>query len=269
MTTRARQCFPLPIGAPLFPSPPSAFREVTCVGALLRLPEGVARQLVAEPLEPLDDLLYVNWMYAGDVDGYKDMHIIDMTVPVEYEGTVGRHCALEYIDCVWGMSIGRELWSFPKKTGAIVWEESDDGIHLECRPVDRLTVGAPEESLIVEMDFRFGDADAEAGADWPQQFGVADEAPYLQVRQVMAEDRTSARAEVVRVGMSYGEFHESRAGTGTLQVQDGPQDPVASMLGRVEVLGARMDRMEFDFAPDDDAGSVIGSVEIAAEQGRS
>ncbi|UGS34381.1 acetoacetate decarboxylase family protein [Capillimicrobium parvum] len=263
MTTRARQFFALPTWAPLYQGGPWTFAGTACVAALLRLPEGTARRLVPEPLEPLDDLLSVTWMHAADVNGYKDMRLVDMNLPVEFDGTLGRHSTLEYIDSVWGMSIGREIWSYPKKTGAIVWRESDEGIHLECRPTDKLSADAPAGSSLLEMDFRFGDPEAEAGADWPQQFGIPDDAPYLQVRQVPAQDGKSARAEVIRVGITFGQFHESRAGTAaTLRVHDGPEDPLASALGAVEVLGARLDRLDFDFAPDGDAGTVIGSVDI-------
>ncbi|UGS36476.1 acetoacetate decarboxylase family protein [Capillimicrobium parvum] len=252
MSTPARVFYDLPTWTPLYGEPPHAFHGCTSVGFLCRAPEGVLATLVPAPLEALGDVFHVGWLLADEVDAkgatpHRDVHVVEFGIPVSYDGTVGGHCTLEYIDDDMGMAVGRELWAWPKKMGAFVWEERDGGLHLECHR---------KGHLIIDADFSEADGD-EGGAAWPDIFGVRDDAPYLQVRQVPATAGAPARAEVISVDVSEGTTYETRPGTGTLRLHDGPQDAL-SILGPVEVIGARSDRLDFLFP----YGEVIGSVDV-------
>lgn len=249
---------PLPFWAPSYPEPASIFSGNLSIGLLCRAPEGVLEQLVPAPLQLVgDDLYQVNWLltrqvrgeFEPDVPFLENMLVVEFGAPVEYNGEAGGHCFLEYTDSDEPAMIGRELYGWPKKMGQFVWDETPEGYHLELRR---------KGVTLLECDVTLDDPSIEPGQGWPDVFGVRDDAPYLQVRNRFGVGDQPSYRDVLRVPVEETSSEPGRAAKATLTLRDGVRDPL-SILGPVEVLGARVDRNDFIFP----YGEVVDSVEIS------
>jgi acetoacetate decarboxylase len=257
MTVPNSGFIPFPHWAPSYPDLPSIFTNCTTVGILARAPHGVLQRLTAAPLTAVGDLFQVNFLLAGEVRGatepetpfLRDCAIIEFGVPVEFEGLSGGHCILEYTNHDDAEVIGRELWGWPKKFANILWQENADGFHFEA---------ARNGVTLIDADFTYGEPDAPVGEGWPDVYGVRDDTPYLQVRHTIGRGgSTTSVTDVISVPVPGVEIAPSRSGVGSLRLFDGVRDPL-SILGPVEILGARVDRTEFEFG----YGEIVKSFEV-------
>jgi hypothetical protein len=188
--------------------------------------------------------------------------VLDFAIPVTYQGLKGNQCTIEYIDITMGQVVGRELWGYPKKRGTFSWQQSDSGFDLKCFAED----GALLADSLVSL--------APNGApppEWPAELRDHQNAPTLQVMisRKLGTD-TPVRADVLRIdrgvpsdGKSYP-VASIRGATGTLNLHDGPFDPLTK-LGPLEVLAVSVGSdISFSFPH----GVAIGSVNLPAA-GRS
>jgi hypothetical protein len=246
--------YPLPTWSPLYETPPHPFKGCRSICMLCRAPQGTLADLVAYPLKPeleQGEYFHVAFMKADEIQlpsyTYRDRCVVEFGIPVSYEGLHGGHCALEYFDGDMGMSVGRELWGWPKKMGQLSWTESNGRVHAEVKR---------EGYTLIMVDFEPGEQGA--AEPWPDVFGIADDAPYLQVRPTgIPEAGRPAQLDVIRQDVDSTVVLSSTPGAGSLRLFDGPLDPL-SFLGPVELVGARFDVYDFDF----NWGTVIGTVDL-------
>ncbi|MGR9276196.1 acetoacetate decarboxylase family protein [Rhizobium leguminosarum] len=251
------QFYPLPTWSPLFEEPTHLFKGCTAICMLCRAPAGSLNGLVPFPLisaaNNSGDLFHLAFMRTDAIVmptySYKDTHVVEFGLPVEFNGMNGGHCTLEYFDTDFGMAAGRELYGWPKKMGRISWKAEDDGrIHAEVQR---------DGHTLIMADFTPSGTNEEV--KWPEIFGIADDAPYLQVRPTdRGNPGETMILDVIRQDVSTSVLHSTTPGTGKLRLFDGPTDPL-SFLGPVEVLAARVDKYDFEFG----WGSVVASVELA------
>lgn len=247
--------YPLPTWSPMYDEPPHPFKGCRSICLLCRAPAGTLADLVAYPLKPeLDqgEYFHVAFMKADEIQMptyvYRDHWVVEFGIPVSYEGLHGGHCALEYFDSDFGTIVGRELWGWPKKLGQFEWTESEERIHAEVRRLGH---------TLLMVDFTPEEKESEA-LQWPDVFGIADDAPYLQVRPLdVSAPGKPMQLDVIRQDVDSTVVLSSTPGIGSLRLFDGPLDPL-SFLGPVEVVAARYDVYDFDFG----WGKVIGSVEL-------
>lgn len=245
--------FPLPNFAPAYPEPPSTFTGNTAISLLCRASAGTLERLVPAPLTVIDDHFLINWSLTKDVRGthspetpfLSDVYVIEFVAAVEYKGERGGHCFLEYTTPAESAMIGREIWGWPKKASDFVWENSGDSSHVE---VIRRGV------KLIETDFTIIDEESLPRQEWPEAFNE----PYLHVRHRVGRNGDPSYADILRVPVEELSSEPTRRGIGTINMMDGPGDPVASALGSIEVLDARLYRNEFIFH----YGDIIETIEI-------
>lgn len=238
----------IPMWTALMNPPPHKFRDCRRVLILCAAEPGRVQALLPAPLEPTGDFVVISWITIGSVEGYVDAHNISINLPCRYNDQHGKTCALEYIDVDMGLTAGREMWSWPKKGGDFVWQESEAGIHLECaRRGDTL--------FKADITFRPG----AKSVDWQAVHGAPDlGSTNLQVRHIAETfDHKPHTAEVLQVPTPNFVLHSSVPVDAGLEVTSGPQDSLTE-LGPLRVVAARYDHSEFDLA----SGTVIGSVKL-------
>ncbi|MBN2334709.1 acetoacetate decarboxylase family protein [Candidatus Bathyarchaeota archaeon] len=216
----------IPEWAPVYTDLPHHFNGCTGLNVLCRAPERVIQRLTPEPLKAVGDRFILRWQHIGDCEGYKDVHFNEILFPIKWKDKTGVHCALEYIDNEMGLVIGREVWGFPKKWGDFIWEETHDGLHLECHR---------EGELLMRTEFTRTESPA---IQWP--FASS----YYLVKHIPPASRTgSPLIQVVRIDLDKKTLYSSTTGTATVELFDGQHDPLRQ-LGPVEILGARLDTMD-------------------------
>lgn len=238
----------IPMWTTLYNPPPHSFRDCRRVMLLCKAEPGIVQSLLPAPLEATGDFVYVSWLKIGEVEGYKGSCNISINFPCRYGEERGKICALEYIDIDMGLAAGREMWPWPKKGGDFVWNESEDGIHLEC---------IRRGDVLFRSDITF--KPGAASENWQTVHGSPDiGAANLQVRHLApSHAHAPDTAEVMKVVYPNSVLHSSEPVEATLEIFSGPNDSLAE-LGKLTVVAARIDHHDFDF----DLGTVIGSIKI-------
>ncbi len=230
----------IPEWSPLYHEPPHHFRGCTGLSVLCRAPAGVIEKLIPKPLRARGDLFILRWEHIADCDGYKDIHFNEILFTCKWKNKIGVHCALEYIDSEMGLTIGREVWGFPKKWGDFVWNKTANGLHAECH-----------RGGVLLMRTEFTRSESTPTVEWP------DTSNYYLVKHIPPASRSvSPLIQVVRCELSERVIHSSAMGSAQVEFFDGPRDPL-KLLGPVEVLAARLDTLDSLF----DYGEVVETIE--------
>jgi acetoacetate decarboxylase len=145
--------------------------------------------------------------------------------------------ALEYVETDDSLTVGREIWGYPKKLAEVPFSVSADK-SVEAQIIRR---GVP----IVSLQFK-------PGAD-PLEKPLMQ--PRLQVKTFPAADGSGPDFyQVIRNDLTGYSLHESLWGSATLTLKSSPQDQVET-LGLREVLGAEFSVCDF----------LLGTGEILAD----
>lgn len=217
-----------------YPNATSRFMDVTKVYVLARADEEALRALVSPPLvKPVgDDRVILTWTRVGEVAGSTDMHYFDLRVPIAFENLSAVHCGIEYIDDDRGLVMGRELWGYPKRGAEFSWNETETTLRAEA---------TREGAVIGRVSFT-ADSEAPYGEDiWPTtDFDI-------QVRRLPRIGKGKRYGEIIRADFNNMDVRSTTAGRAEVELLDGrPGDPLAQFQP-IEVLAARMTRLDFDF----------------------
>jgi len=216
----------IPEWAPVYTDLPHRFNGSTGLSILCRAPAGVIEKLMPEPLKAMGDLFILRWQHMDECEGYMDIHFNEILFPCKWRDKTGVHCAIEYIDNEMGLIIGREVWGFPKKWGDFKWEETPEGLHLECHKSGELLICTdftPSESSPIQWPFT---------------------GSYYLVKHIPPASRTDTPLiKVVRIDLDKKTLHSSTTGSASVEFFNGQRDPL-KQLGPVEVLGARIDKVD-------------------------
>jgi acetoacetate decarboxylase len=252
--------YPQPTWSRLYDPLPHHFEGCRSVALLCRAPEGTLAQVVPYPLVPeagQEEYFQLSLTRIEQVrtpgSVHRDLLMAELDVPVSHQGLRAAHCAIEYFSADFGVSVGREVWGFPKKQGHLDWTENDDCIHVEVRREGR---------TLMMADFTKGLA---SGTAEPDIFGIPNGEPfsYLQVRSPLGPMAPDApvRLDVVRTEVESYVSHSSTPGSATLRLFDGPGDPLSFL--RPEMVNARLDVYDFVFP----WGEVVASVDLPHPEG--
>lgn len=108
----------MPLTNPSYPPGPYRFvgREHLIV-TYATDPAAVAR-IVPQPLEPLGDLVRMDFVSMPDSTGFGIYHGAAQTIPVRLGAVEGAYTRLMFLDVHAPIAGGRELWGFPQKLAA-------------------------------------------------------------------------------------------------------------------------------------------------------
>ncbi len=127
---------------PAFPMPPYTYKNAKLLVVSIRTSPETLRALVPEPLEVnSENLLRV---YIGLLNIVEPLqfsyHEAGIMIPTFYKGIEGSYMPVLYLDQTFPITIGREVWGFPKFDAHVTLTEAPETI--------RATVSSQGTSLI-------------------------------------------------------------------------------------------------------------------------
>jgi acetoacetate decarboxylase len=127
--------FSMPLTAPLYGAPPLKYFDSKIVTVVFKTSPEVLRKLVPQPLVPNPDNLMYAYTSSLNVNDYQsggfnfpggNYFEVALGIPVRFDKTAGNYCVVMYLDkTVTGVSLGREIWGYPKKGAQITFDEKD------------------------------------------------------------------------------------------------------------------------------------------------
>ncbi|NOY29627.1 MAG: acetoacetate decarboxylase family protein [Planctomycetes bacterium] len=117
MTRKENGPYSMPMLMPEYPPPPYRLGPLEGSNFLCTLPSQVLASLVPEPLETNAD--GVLWIYFVHIGAAKPLLLpyreVGLFVPVTYDGKQGLFSLAMFLDESLPITIGREVWGFPKR----------------------------------------------------------------------------------------------------------------------------------------------------------
>ncbi len=148
MTREDKKTYSMPLAMPEYPPPPYRLGPLEGVNFLCTLPRETLASLVPEPLKTNADGIF--WIYLVHIAAAKPLplpyHEVGLFVPVTCDGQQGLFSLAMFLDESLPITIGREVWGFPKRFA--------DSISLE-REGDRCRSQLVHEgSTLLDATFR-------------------------------------------------------------------------------------------------------------------
>ncbi|HEY3684145.1 MAG TPA: acetoacetate decarboxylase family protein [Streptosporangiaceae bacterium] len=223
---------------PLYPPPPYVYRDYRRLGVLAAASPDALRAVLPAALEPVGEVFEVFFMDVLDVSGLRPYREAGVVVPCAYRGEAGAHVAYEYVTTDDALTVGREIWGYPKKLADVRLDYGDpDRVRASC---DRL-------GPLMAAEFTPA---ADADVAYPQL------SPRFQVRRSPGPaDANTAGAVMVRNVLPDAATTRRVAGRAELKLTDGAGDRLGA-LGPPRVLGAEFTHGRFVL----DYGHVAGPV---------
>ncbi|MER5389355.1 acetoacetate decarboxylase family protein [Saccharopolyspora sp. NPDC002686] len=221
---------------PLYPPPPYVYTAYRRLGVLARTSVEALRAVLPAALEPVGELFEVFFMDVQQVSGLRPYQEAGVVVPCSYRGEVGAHVAYEYVTTDDALTVGREIWGYPKKLAEVDLEYADSSqIRATCSRLGTL------------MSAEF-EPDASAQVDFPVL------SPRFQVRRSPGPvDANASATAMVRNVLPDAAVTERTAGRASLNLKDGAGDRLG-VLEPLRVVGAEFTRGRFVL----DYGQVAG-----------
>lgn len=238
--------YSLPAAAPLYPSPPYAYRDSTLLVIPFRTAAGVTRRLVPEPLEPnADDLMFVAVGLMHN-DKLGSTHEAFFGVPASLGDRTGSFAVFLYLEVDACITSGREIWGWPKKEARFRYEAGEDGVRATVERGGAELIRAAFEPAIPGED-------AALALD-PTWFNL----------KLIPSVEAGAPPDVMQLtATTFRDFtvHEARAGAATLRLGSTPDDPLGELIEVRETLPAAYVRFDFDLLH----GEVIHDYRLAGQ----
>jgi acetoacetate decarboxylase len=146
--TRDDLALGMPVGHPLYPLPPTIYRDCTAFSVTYRTRAESARALVPQRLTlPADPLVTISFLKIprSVLGAYLEVQI---SIGIEFDDGPRAFHSVMYVSEGQPMALGRELLGAPKKQADISWTESALGI---VGAVERPT-GFPLLTVAVQLD---------------------------------------------------------------------------------------------------------------------
>lgn len=222
--------YSLPAAAPLYPSPPYAYRDCALLVVPFRAEPGVTRRLVPEPLQPNpDDLMFVAVGLLNN-DKLGSTHEAFVGVPSSIGNRTGNFAVFLYLETDACITSGREIWGWPKKQASFRFTADED----------RVTATVSRGGELIHAAFGSArpaaEADLELDPTW-FNFKLIPSVEEGAPPDVMQLTATTFRDLVVS---------EARAGAATLRLGGTADDPLDDLIQIRETLPAAFVRFEMD-----------------------
>lgn len=212
---------------PLFPPPPYTYHDYRRLGVLAAASSAGLRAVLPAGLEPDGEVVEVFFMDVLDVTGLRPYREAGIVVPCRYRGEAGAHVAYEYVTTDDALTVGREIWGYPKKLADVTLDYTDPELvsasctrlgtlmTAEFRPDPAVTVTYPVLSPRFQVRRSPGPVDA-------------NETGTVMVRNVLPDAATTQRT----------------AGNASLNLTDGAGDRLG-VLEPLRVIGAEFTHGRF------------------------
>lgn len=212
--------YSLPQYAPLFDSPPYAYRGSRKLSVVCRADRAALQAALPASLTLASDLIEVFALDvpdAGALGSYREGGIV---VNVSYQGQSGGHVLYEYVTTDDSLCAGREIWGYPKKLCEMDWFEG------EASEVSASVMRRGKELIAIRF--------SASGPEYPP----LDLQPRYQVKRIPSADGAGNDFDrVIRNELGGGTIHKRVTGSATVRLGSSVQDPLAE-LGITEVIGA-------------------------------
>ena len=105
----------MPAASPSYPKGPYRFVNREYFIIIYKSDREAVRAAVPEPLEPVEDLVFCEWIRMPDSSGFGDYTESGIVIPCTFQGQPINFTAQMYLDDDPPIVAGREIWGFPKK----------------------------------------------------------------------------------------------------------------------------------------------------------
>jgi acetoacetate decarboxylase len=105
----------MPAASPSYPFGPYRFINREYFIVIYKSDPDAVRAAVPEPLEPVGDIVFCEWIRMPDSSGFGDYTESGIVIPCTYQGQPINFTAQMYLDDDPPIVAGREIWGFPKK----------------------------------------------------------------------------------------------------------------------------------------------------------
>lgn len=113
-----RRAFAMPITSPAFPPGPYRFVDREYLIITYRTDPARLSAVVPEPLAVTEPIVRYEFIRMPDSTGFGDYTESGQVIPVSFAGQAGGYVHSMFLDDYPPIAGGRELWGFPKKSGA-------------------------------------------------------------------------------------------------------------------------------------------------------
>lgn len=105
----------MPLSSPAYPRGPYRYTDREYFTISYRTDPGALRDLVPEPLMPIDDVVKYEFMRMPDSTGFGAYTECGQVIPVTFQGREGSYTHAMFLNDEAPIAGGREIWGFPKK----------------------------------------------------------------------------------------------------------------------------------------------------------
>lgn len=182
--------------------------------------QDVLNRIVPSPLNVNPQGLIVLDVGLQKMESGLSYHEMTISIPVEYNGKAGYYTALLYLDDVYAITGGREIWGFPKYSAELTFKKD----------IDRVSVQISKNNiLLVEANVKLGNTTE----------NYKDEDPLLFVQKFVpsAEKGAVDVKKIISVYLSNCTFHKYQVAEAELVINNLPDGGIG-VIPVLKVLSA-------------------------------
>lgn len=116
----------MPLQSPTYPRGPYKFFNRQYMVISYKTDAAAIREHLPEPLEPVGDVVAVQWLDLPDGQGFGAYSAAAQIIPCTYKGEQCNFVSQMYVDNSPPLAGGREIWGYPMKYGKAVLEVHGD-----------------------------------------------------------------------------------------------------------------------------------------------
>lgn len=211
----------MPDDSPIYSKVPITYKGFRKLSVLCKANPAGIRKALPSIFNPVGDVIEVFLMNVVEVDGLDPYMEGGIVIPCEYEGMLGAHVTYEYVTHDDSLTVGREIWGYPKKIADMTFTENEDKISSTLYRRGLLLIG---------IDF---EKDSKA-KDYPRPVMQ----PRIQLKRFVRADGSDFDMDQVIINRLKGSVvHEQYFGKAKVTLNGTKADPM-DQFGPIEIVGA-------------------------------
>lgn len=211
----------MPDASPIYDQVPINYKGYRQINVFFKADPEAIRKSLPSPFTPIGDLIQVFCMNNLEVDGLDPYMEGGIVIPCSFEDINGSHVAYEYVTSDDSLTIGREIWGYPKKLVSMTFEEEDNKISstITRRGTTLISIDFEKDKGVVD-------------------FKRPNMQPRLQLKRFVRADGQGYDMDyIVKNELTGAHIHERYLGKANVTINGSDKDPIGD-LKPLEIVGA-------------------------------